>query len=128
MTQHYPNVYSMIVFDLHNRIREYIDGLNNDGQIDLDSNGYPYLIKVDKQGSNHICHIARNGKIENFILNTRKRQDPITSWADDGFQRVGENKPIKLVASTGNQGNQQKGERAKITAESYDNLVSQILD
>ncbi|RKZ79170.1 MAG: hypothetical protein DRQ35_04730 [Gammaproteobacteria bacterium] len=116
------NIYPLVVFDIHKRIREYIDKLNEEGQIDQDSNGYPYLIKVDGNGSNHTVQIVRNNKIESFLINTRKRQDPITSWnANDGYK----NQSVKQTVDVPSNVDADRSERAK--RESYDNIVDKIL-
>lgn len=123
------NIYSAVVFDLHPRIKDYIDQLNNDGQIDLDDDGYPYILKIDNNGSNKICQIVRNGKQENFIINTRKRKDPVNSWkSDDGYRRFFGKRVIPINTSTEDEGGKRK-ERAKRTSfESIDRIMNQILD
>ena len=116
------NIYPLVVFDIHKRIREYIDKLKEEGQIDLDSNGYPYLVKVDGNGSNHTVQIVRDNKLESFLINTRKRQDPITSWkTDDGYK----NHAVKQTVDVPQDQIQDRSERAK--RESYDNIVDKIL-
>lgn len=122
-----PNIYSVIVFDLKPKIKDYIEKLNNEGQIDLDSNGYPYLIKVEQQGSNHICHIVRNGKMENFIMNTRRRADPIPSWdGTDGYKRVGGKKVVVVKTDTDDK---PRGERAmRRSFESFRRLTKQLIE
>jgi len=121
-----PNIYSVVVFDLKPKVKDYIDKLNDAGQIDLDENGYPYLVKVEQQGPNHVCHIVRNGKMENFILNTRRKSDPITSWnGADGYKRTGGKKVV--VVST-NSEEKPRGERAKRRSfESFRRLTNQLL-
>lgn len=120
------NIYSAVVFDLHPRIKDYIDQLNTDGQIDLDQDGYPFILKIDDNGGNKICHIVRNGAQENFIINTRKRRDPVNSWnAEDGFRRFFG----KRVITIGGEEEGKKKERAKRTSlESIDRIMNQILD
>lgn len=121
------NIYSVVVFDLKPKVKEFIDKLNNEGQIDLDSNGYPYLLKVEQQGPNHVCHVVRNGKQENFIMNTRRRADPITSWnPSDGYKRMG-GKKVVVVSTDSEDG--PRGERAKRRSfESFKRLTNQILE
>ena len=123
------NIYSAIVFDLHPKVKEYIDQLNNDGQVDLDDDGYPYLVKVDRNGANQVCHLVRNGKMENFIMNTRRSAEPINSWKpEDGFRRMFGKKVIAIdVNPAGDDG--RRAERAKRTSiESIKRLVNHILD
>jgi hypothetical protein len=120
------NIFSVVVLDLKPKIRKFIDKLNGDGQIDLDDNGHPYLLKVDQQGANHVCHIVRNSRQENFIINTRKQADPIQSWdAMDGYHRVGGKKVIIVQTD----GDKPKGERAKRRSfESFRRLAKQIIE
>lgn len=118
------NIYSNVVFDLNKKIAGFIEELNNNNQIDLDDDGYPYLIKVNRVGPNFVVHIVRNNKIENFILNTRKRKGPITSWnADDGFQRRGGKKVVSVDTSP----DAPRRERQKRSYESFERLTDQIL-
>ena len=121
------NIYSAVVFDLHPRIKEYIDQLNDDGQIDLDGDGYPFILKVDTNGSNKVCQIVRNGRQENFIINTRKRKDPITSWSpEDGFRRFFGK---RVVSINTNDDEGKRKERAKRSSyESIERIVDQILE
>ncbi len=123
------NIYSAIVFELHPRIKDYIQQLNDDGQIDLDDDGYPYILKIDANGGNKICHMVRNGKRENFIMNTRKRKaGPVNSWSpEDGFRRIFGRRVISI-----NTGGDQDGKRPerqmRSTVESIQRIVDQILD
>ena len=121
-----PNIYSIVHFDLKPKIAQFIKDLDERGQIDLDDNGYPYLLKMDCKGSNHMCHIVRNGKAENFVMNTRKRKEPLCSWNEsDGYVRKGGKKVITVVAP---EGGEHRGERAKRTVEAaYCRLTDQLL-
>jgi len=120
------NIYSAIVFDLNKKVKGFIDQLNNDNQIDLDDDGYPYIVKVDRNGPNIVCHLVRNNKLENFILNSRKRKPPIPSWnPEDGFVRLGGKKVI-AIAPSGDDG--PKRERLKRTFESFERVVDQIFE
>lgn len=120
-----PNIYTMVVFDLHPKIAEYIEALNADGQIDLDDAGYPYLLNVQQEGSNHVCNIVRNGQQENFVMNTRKRRDPIKSWNEsDGYKRTGGKKVIQVTTD----GEPDRRERARRPFESFERLTTQILE
>ncbi len=124
MSEKPVNIYSAIVFDLNKRIKEFIDELNNIGQIDLDDNGYPYVLKVEKHGPNFVCHVVRNGQEENFIINTRKKRDPEISWdGNDGFQRAGG----KRVVMINKPDEVPKRERQKRPMESFERITNQIL-
>ena len=117
-----PNIYTMVVFDLHPKVKDFIDSLNTEGQIDLDSSGYPYVIGVDSQGSNITVTMVRGGQQESFVLNTRKRREPILSWnKDDGFIRSGGKKTITFDNV------KDRSERKKRPMESFDKLLEQIL-
>ena len=121
-----PNIYSVIVYDLKPKVSDFIDDLNERGQIDLDANGYPYIIKIDAKGPNHMCHIVRNGQVENFVMNTRKRRPPICSWNEnDGYVRRGGKKVITV--DTVGDGEGRRPERAKRTFEAFQRLTDQIL-
>ena len=112
----------MVVFDLHPKVKDYIDTLNTEGQIDLDSSGYPYVIGVDSQGSNITVSMVRGGQQESFVMNTRKRREPILSWnKDDGFVRRGGKKVISLDNT------KDRSERKKRPMESFNKLLEQIL-
>lgn len=119
------NIYSQIIYDLHSKIKELLDKLNNDGQIDHDEHGHPYVIAVEPVGSStHRMDLIRCGRRENIIYNTRKRAEPIYSFKlDDGFKRLDTPRMATLVVSKG-----PRPERAKRpTMESYKHLVDQIL-
>ncbi len=123
------NIYSAVVFELHPRLKDYIQQLNDDGQIDLDDNGYPYIIKIDNNGGNKICHMVRNGKQENFIMNTRKRKaEPVLSWnPEDGFRRFFGRRVISI--DTGQDQTGSRPERQKrSTVESLQRVMDQILE
>ena len=118
------NIYSAVVFDLNKRIKAYIDDLNSSNQIDLDDSGYPYLLSVDKNGPNFVVNIVRNGQRENFIINTRKRKDPVTSWDEnDGYRRSGGKKVVMVTTKQ----DAPKRERRKRTIESFSRITEQIL-
>jgi hypothetical protein len=118
------NIYSNVAFDLNKKIANFIEELNNSNQIDLGDDGYPYLISVNRVGPNFVVHIVRNNKIENFILNTRKRKGPITSWSpEDGYQRRGGRKVVSVDTSDG----APRRERQKRSYESFERLTDQIL-
>ena len=118
------NIYPVVVYDLNKRVKAYIDELNNSNQIDLDVDGHPYLLSSNNNGPNYIVHIVRNGRDENFLINTRKRQPPITSWnPDDGFHRSGGKKVIMVTSEP--EGSRR--ERGKRTIESFTHITDQIL-
>ncbi len=121
------NIYSAVIFDLHPRISGYIDELNKAGQIDLDDNGYPFLLSVQRQGNNHVCQMVRNGAQENFIINTRKKRDPVCSWdSNDGYVRQGGKRVIQIQpVASGTEA--PKPERRKRTFEAFRRLVDQMI-
>lgn len=118
------NIYTAVVYDLKKRIKAELDSLNDSGQIDLDDDGYPYLTKIDQSGNNHVCHIVRNGRLENFLLNTRKRREPIYSWNHgDGYIRRGGKKVVNVDSPD----ESKRRERPKRSFESFTRIVTQIL-
>ena len=119
------NIYSVVVFDLHPKIREFIDKLNDEGQIDLCDNGYPYLLSAEKTGPNYDVQFVRNGKRENFIMNTRKKAEPVRSWDSlDGYKRTGG----KKVITVDTKGDDARPERPRRPAlESFLRLTDDIL-
>lgn len=121
------NIYSAVIFDLHPRIRGYVDELNQSGQIDLDPDGYPFLLSVQRQGQNHVCHTVRNGAQENFIINTRRKADPVCSWdKNDGYVRQGGKRVIQIQPASPKEA-EPKPERGKRTVESCARIVDQIV-
>jgi hypothetical protein len=84
------NIYSAVAFDLHSKIRNIIDDLNKNGQIDHDDHGHPYVIAIENVGgANRRIDFIRAGKQENILVNTRRRTDPIRSFnPNDGYKRM----------------------------------------
>ena len=84
-----PNIYPAIVRNLHQKVRELLDQLDLNGQIDRDEFNTPHILQMDSPGPSVIrCIFVRNGKPENFVLHTRKKADPVHSWRDeDGYKR-----------------------------------------
>jgi hypothetical protein len=84
-----PNIYHAIVFDLHPRIRETLDSLDQSGQIDRDETNTPHVVSVESPGASvYRCVFMRNGQPENFVMHTRRKADAVRSWNDgDGFIR-----------------------------------------
>lgn len=121
-----PNIYSTVVFDLHPKVRELLDGLNSDGQIDLDDSGYPYLLGSDKTGSNYTITLVRNGNQESVVLSTRKKADPIKSWDPlDGYRRKGGKKVITVNTSGEDEPRPERARRPSL--ESFQRLTDEIL-
>ena len=120
-----PNIYSSVVFDLHDKVRELLDALNSDGQVDLCDGGYPYLLSAEKTGNNYTIQLVRNGNQESVILNTRKKADPIKSWDPlDGYKRSGGKKVITVDTS----GDDNRPERARRPSlETFQRLADDIL-
>ena len=107
----YPSIYAVTVFDLHTKVKEFLDKLNAEGQVDLDPSGYPYLVSSKKQGTNYVTQISRNNQLENFVLNPRKQAAPIVSWNEaDGFQRP-QHKQVVMVQSPDDSTKQERGRR-----------------
>lgn len=127
------NIYSAVIFDLNPVLKRYIDKLRDEGQIDLDEHGYPYLLKVRRDGPNHVCDIVRNGKVENFIMNTRKKKrGPICSWdEDDGYVRTGGKKVISIddepPKTRAPRQPERRAERPLRTLESFERITNDIL-
>ena len=120
-----PNIYSASLFTMKPKVRGYIDKLNKQGQIDLDEHGYPYVLKIEPQGTNTMCHIVRNGAAESFLMNTRSKAPPVESWdRNDGYRRTGGKKVIMVTSPQ----NGAKAERAKRTIDSFERIVDQILE
>lgn len=109
-----PNIFHAIVFDLHPKIREYIDRLDKEGQIDHDDSNSPHIIAVNSIApSVYKCDLVRNGLPANFVLHTRKKGEPILSWnKNDNYKRV-----------------EQKGKTFKKERDlrTYENIVESIL-
>ncbi len=89
-----PNIYHAVVFDLHPKIREFLDTLDQAGQIDHDETNTPHVVSVESPGASiRRCIFMRNGKPEHFVLHTRRKAKAIQSWAnDDGYIRKEEPK------------------------------------
>ena len=120
------NIYSTVVFDLHPKVRELIDQMNTEGQIDLSDDGYPYLLSAEKTGPNYDIKFVRNGNQENIIMNTRKKAEPVRSWNPaDGYKRTGGKKVITVDTN----GDDKRPERARRPSmESFLKLTDSILN
>ena len=119
------NIYSMVAYDLHPKVAELIAKMDADGQIDYDDQGFPYLLSAEKVGPNWVVQFVRNGQQENFVMNTRKRSDPIRSYDPlDGYRRKGGK---KVIFSNPDEG-QPRPERQKRSFESFRRLATQILE
>lgn len=118
-----PNIYHAVVFDLHPKVREFIDGLNTAGQIDHDETRSPHLISVQSPTTS-VYHsmFMRNGKPEHFTIHTRRKMEPVRSWQDDGWTRPA---PIEEPKT---EDNGKRKERDRRTMEQvYESIVNQIL-
>lgn len=119
----YPSIYATVVFDLHPKVRAFMDQLNADGQVDLDPSGHPYLISVDRMGSNFVVKISRNNRLENFVLNPRKQAEPVCSWNPaDGFIRP-QAKQVSIVQ----QEVPKSGERQKVSMGAIESIIESIM-
>jgi hypothetical protein len=116
-----PNIYHAIVFDLHPRVREFLDSLDQSGQIDRDETNTPHVVSVESPGASlYRCIFQRNGKPENFVLHTRKRADPVRSWRDeDGYKR--QERPAEKETTPS------RKERKRRPFHAYESIVEQIL-
>lgn len=117
-----PNIYSAIVFKLHPKVREFLDALDQTGQIDRDERHEPHVVSVDNPDTSvYRCVFIRNRKPENFILHTRRTVDPIRSWReDDGYVRPKrEEAPIPRETS--------RKERQRRTVDTFEHIMEQIL-
>jgi len=123
----YPSIYAVSVFDLHSKVKDYLDHLNSTGQIDNDESGYPYLISCNKNGPNFVVQISRNNQLENFVLNPRKKQAaPIKSWNEcDGFQRP-QHKQVVMIQSPDDPTKQERGRRS-VKLSTMEAVVESIL-
>ncbi len=118
-----PNIYHAVVFDLHPKVREFLDGLDHSGQIDQDESKAPHLISVDRlDASVHRCSFLRNGQLENVVIHTRRKADPVRSWRDDdGWVR-----PQRVIPVEDENG--KRKERQRRTMEQVcESLMRQIL-
>jgi len=119
-----PNIYSVELFKMKPKVRAYIDKLKGEGQIDLDEHGYPYVMKIEPQGSNTMVHVVRNGVAESFLMNTRSKAAPVESWdRNDGYRRKAGGKTVISATQAG-----PKAERERRTIESFERIVDQILE
>lgn len=124
----HTNIYPTVVHDLHTKVRNYIDELNGSGQIDLDKQGYPYVLEVNSVSGSFQVKIVRNRQVESFTLNPRKRiAKPIITWnPEDGYHRPA---PKKQVIQIDDPKDSRKIERKKRPAfENFESLVNDILE
>lgn len=125
----HPNIYAAVVFDLHQKVRDYLDDLNNQGQIDLDEVGYPYLIGCDRQGPNFVVRIARNNQIEQFTINPRKKAKPICSWNPaDGFQRPAQRQVMMVQAPETHEPDRRERARRIVPMEAIESLTESLFE
>jgi len=123
----YPSIYATVVFDLHPKVKNYLDQLNGTGQVDLDDMGYPYLIKCDRQGPNFFTQISRNNRLENFVLNPRKRSDPVISWNNsDGFERP-QQKQVVMVKVPDGEMNRKERDRRQVRSSTIESIVENMM-
>lgn len=123
----YPNIYTTVVFDLHPKVKDFMDQLNNDGQIDLDQSGHPYLVSCNRQGANIITQISRNNRLENFVLNPRKKVAPLCSWnMGDGFQRPDQKRVTVIQDNSGEPSRKERQRRP--TNRMYESIIDGILE
>lgn len=117
-----PNIYHAVVFQLHPKVREFLDGLNTAGQIDHDETKAPHVLKVDPVADSvYRCMFMRNGHVENFVLHTRRKAEPIRSWNDDGWTR-----PIRVEKTEDVEGIRREREH-RADESIFEALMNQIL-
>jgi hypothetical protein len=112
-----PNIFNAIVFDLHPRIREFIDNLDKKGQIDHDSEtNTPHIMAVESPATSTFrCAFVRNGQPVHALIHTRRKAEPIISWnPNDGYKR----KEIVVVGM---------GPRKERQFRAFESIMEQIL-
>lgn len=116
-----PNIYSAVVFDLHPKIKEFLDQLDQAGQIDKDEHNAPHVVSLDKPASSvYRCIFMRNGRPENFVMHTRKKAEAVRSWQDgDGFVRQ------ERIIVAAEPENRKERERRKVNP--FESIMEQIL-
>jgi hypothetical protein len=121
------NIYPAIVHDLHSKVRKFIDNLNLEGQIDLDSQGYPFVVNIVPLSGSFQVKIIRNSQYESFTLNPRKRTaKPIMTWnPDDGYVRPTPNKSKISIDDPEKKSTERKRRPA---FEAFEHLVNGILE
>jgi hypothetical protein len=112
-------IYASILSTANQRVVAYLDWLDQQGQIDRDANGDPFVIRIERPDDRMIrVFVRRDGYEHNFIMNPRKRADAGTgvveplkkSWNDrDGWRRA--DPPRQRVAPSQSDGKVR--ERAK---------------
>lgn len=117
-----PNIYPAIVHNLHWKVKELLDQLDNGGQIDRDEFNAPHVLQMDSPGPSVIrCIFIRNAKPENFVLHTRKKADPFKSWRDDdGYKR-------KDRAEANDKSEPSRKERDRRKVNPFESIMEQIL-
>lgn len=116
-----PNIYHAVVFQLHPKIKNFLDQLDTAGQIDHDEMNAPHLISADPVGPSIFrCVFMRNNHPEHFVLHTRKKADPIRSWSNgDGFIRK-----ERIIVT---QDEPSRKERDRRTINPFESIMEQIL-
>ena len=123
-----PNIYHAIVFDLHQKVREFLDQLDQTGQIDHDETRAPHVISVDNPNSSVFrCMFLRNGRPEHFLIHTRRKAEPIRSWTEDGWKRPA---PVETPPEHGNRKERERRQnesRVLPLDRALESIVEQIL-
>lgn len=117
-----PNIYPAVVFHLHPKVREFLDGLDQAGQIDRDESNAPHVFSVDPVDQSIFrCVFSRNGKPENFVIHTRRKAEAIRSWRDnDGWKRA---ERVEVIRP----GEPSRKERDRRAINAFEHIMEQIL-
>lgn len=124
------NIYPAVMFDLHPRIKAYIDELDQSGQIDHDEHRSPYVTGIEDVGVNRRIFLIRNGRSENFVLNTRRKAPPHISWnAQDGYRRKSPvTQPVVPPAAAKNGRRPERAKRTNESASVFEAIVESIFE
>lgn len=84
-----PNIFNAIAFDLHPKVKELLDKLDSEGQIDHDESGSPHVMSIESPAASTFhCVFVRNGRPVTMLVHSRKKADPIMSFdPSDGYKR-----------------------------------------
>lgn len=114
----HPNIYASVLLDLPPRLKQVLVDYARTGQIDSDSVGYPYLVKVEQLGRGVQAYVVRGGKLASIIVNPRARTaEPQVSWDPNDGYRAKTSTPVQV-------GPTDRRERAM--RESFTRLVDQL--
>jgi hypothetical protein len=116
----YPNIYPNVVLDLPHRLKDLLLDFARNGQIDCDTFGHPYLLRVAQLGRGVQAMVVRGGKLASIIMNPRARTaSPELSWNPQDGYRAQTQGPVQV-------GPADRRERQMREAEDYTRLVNQL--